>query len=157
MRKDDLGATSRILQLPRDINPAHFAQRSVQDDDIGSEPEPFADDSCPVGVSTLTERVKLDVPAEYFNAFNHPMFGAPGATQPNTALGTNSFGKIVPRTTNDTLGGGSGGGQSALYALGGPRSAQFTINCSSEEREVRGPHECARSLISQRKQKRYMG
>lgn len=26
----------------------------------------------------LTERVKLDIRAEYFNVFNHPMFGAPG-------------------------------------------------------------------------------
>ena len=75
----------------------------------------------------LTERVKLDVRAEYFNVFNHPMFGAPGGNQPNTGFGISDFGK-VDTTTNQALGGGgSAGGQSFLYALGGPRSAQFTL------------------------------
>lgn len=76
----------------------------------------------------LTERVKLDARAEYFNLFNHPMFGAPGFTQPSTELGLAGFGKVFASTTNLALGsGGAVGGQSALYALGGPRSAQFTI------------------------------
>ena len=85
----------------------------------------------------LTERVKLDVRAEYFNLFNHPMFGLPGSqcnpdpiwsyngTTPNPA-----FGKVCPgtSTTNLEAGGGHGQtGQSALYAVGGPRSAQFTL------------------------------
>ena len=36
----------------------------------------------------LTERVKLDVRAEYFNVFNHPMFGLPGSDcAPNTFWG----------------------------------------------------------------------
>ena len=75
----------------------------------------------------LTERVKLDVRAEYFNVFNHPMFGAPGFNQPNTGFGISGFGK-VDSTTNEALGGGGAvGGQSTLYALGGPRSAQFTL------------------------------
>jgi hypothetical protein len=76
----------------------------------------------------LTERVKIDVRAEYFNVFNHPMFGAPGFTQPSTELGLAGFGKVFASTTNLALGsGGASGGQSALYALGGPRSAQFTL------------------------------
>jgi hypothetical protein len=76
----------------------------------------------------LTERVKLDIRAEYFNVFNHPMFGAPGFTQPDSELGIAGFGKVFSATTNLALGGGgTGGGQSPLYALGGPRSAQFTI------------------------------
>jgi hypothetical protein len=76
----------------------------------------------------LTERVKLDVRAEYFNVFNHPMFGAPGFNQPDTELGISGFGKVSANTTNLALGGGgAAGGQSALYALGGPRSAQFTV------------------------------
>jgi outer membrane receptor protein involved in Fe transport len=76
----------------------------------------------------LTERVKLDVRAEYFNVFNHPMFGAPGFNQPSTGVGLAGFGKVSPITTNLALGGGgAAGGQSPLYALGGPRSAQFTI------------------------------
>lgn len=74
----------------------------------------------------LTERVKLDVRAEYFNVFNHPMFGAPGFDEPNSKFGTSGFGK-VGTTTNDALGGGVFGGESSLYAVGGPRSAQFTL------------------------------
>ena len=34
----------------------------------------------------LTERVKLDVRAEYFNIFNHPMFGAPGPSTGENGL-----------------------------------------------------------------------
>jgi Carboxypeptidase regulatory-like domain/TonB dependent receptor/TonB-dependent Receptor Plug Domain len=76
----------------------------------------------------LTERLNLSVRAEYFNVFNHPMFGAPGSPEPGNIFDT-TFGKIGPgSTTNLLLGGGAAlGGQSPLYALGGPRSAQFTI------------------------------
>jgi hypothetical protein len=52
------------------------------------------------------------VRAEYFNVFNHPMFGAPGGNQPNPEFGTAAFGK-VDTTTNEALG-GAGGGQSFL-------------------------------------------
>jgi hypothetical protein len=75
----------------------------------------------------LTERVKLDVRAEYFNVFNHPMFGAPGATEPGSEFGLFGFGKVAATTNIDLGGGGLVGGQSTLYALGGPRSAQFTL------------------------------
>jgi hypothetical protein len=77
----------------------------------------------------LTDRFNLNVRAEYFNIFNHPMFGAPGANEPETHLGYPDFGQVDPgSTTNLALGGGgSVGGQSAQYALGGPRSAQFTL------------------------------
>jgi hypothetical protein len=76
----------------------------------------------------VTERIKLDVRAEYFNVFNHPMFGAPGAAEPYSGLpGFVAFGKVAA-TTNEALGGGGTvGGQSPLYGLGGPRSAQFTV------------------------------
>ena len=83
----------------------------------------------------LTERVKLDVRAEYFNVFNHPMFGIPGSQcnpsgfwgiQGGTAI--SSFGKVCPGTSTTNIdGGGGANGQSALYAVGGPRSAQFTL------------------------------
>jgi hypothetical protein len=85
---------------------------------------------------SLTERVKLDVRAEYFNVFNHPMFGAPGAISgPFTFWGfgptaSSNFGKVLHGdTTNVAIGGVSGltTGQSALYAVGGPRSGQFTL------------------------------
>jgi len=90
----------------------------------------------------LSERVKLDVRAEYFNVFNHPMFGAPGpSTGENSvskapysfwgygATAIPFFGKVYPgQTTNVALGSGNGiGGQNPLYATGGPRSGQFTL------------------------------
>ncbi len=86
----------------------------------------------------LTERVKIDVRAEYFNAFNHPMFGLPGSQcNPDSVWSTSgstpdpAFGKVCPgtSTTNIEAGGGNpgGSGQSPLYAPGGPRSAQFTV------------------------------
>jgi Carboxypeptidase regulatory-like domain/TonB dependent receptor-like, beta-barrel len=85
----------------------------------------------------LTDRVKLDVRAEFFNVFNHPMFGIPGSQcNPDTFWGRQggtarpAFGKVCPRTSTtniDAEGGPSGSGQSALYAVGGPRSAQFTL------------------------------
>ena len=84
----------------------------------------------------LTERVKLDLRLEYFNVFNHPMFGAPGAvSSPYTFWGYGPtalpiFGKVLPGfTTNVAMGGINGltTGQSALYAVGGPRSGQVTL------------------------------
>ena len=83
----------------------------------------------------LTDRVNLDIRAEYFNILNHPMFGAPGSENaPYTYWGygptaTAGFGQVTPGyTTNLALGpGGSQGGQNPLYAVGGPRSGQLTI------------------------------
>jgi hypothetical protein len=83
----------------------------------------------------LTERVKFDVRAEYFNIFNHPMFGAPGnvyalytlwGAGPQAAPG---FGQVTPGyTTNYSMGGGgANGGQNPLYSVGGPRSGQLTL------------------------------
>jgi len=82
----------------------------------------------------LSERVKLDLRAEYFNVFNHPMFGSPGSQcNPNPLWGSPggtarpTFGKVCPGTsTTNVDGNGPFSGQSALYAVGGPRSAQFT-------------------------------
>jgi hypothetical protein len=82
----------------------------------------------------LTERVNFDVRAEYFNVFNHPMFGLPGSQCAPDDLWSygggyvnSDFGKVCS-TANLDAGGGSGRtGQSALYAPGGPRSAQFTL------------------------------
>ncbi len=82
----------------------------------------------------LTERVKLDVRVEYFNVFNHPMFGIAGSQcnpQSNwsTRFGESStFGQICPgSTTNVDAGEALPSRQNALYAVGGPRSAQFTL------------------------------
>jgi len=83
----------------------------------------------------LTERVKLDIRAEYFNIFNHPMFGAPGSPwaplifwgsgpQANPGFGQVSSGY----TTNVAFGqGGADGGQNPLYSVGGQRSGQLTL------------------------------
>jgi hypothetical protein len=83
---------------------------------------------------SLTERVKLDLRAEYFNVFNHPMFGSPGSQcNPDSLWGSpggavrSAFGKICPGTSTTNIDGtGPFSGQSPLYAVGGPRSAQFT-------------------------------
>jgi len=79
---------------------------------------------------SLTERVKLDFRVEYFNVFNHPMFGAPGDIfDPETRVGIPGFGTVGPSgSTNRALDAGAGQtGQNYLYAVGGPRSGQFTI------------------------------
>jgi Carboxypeptidase regulatory-like domain/TonB dependent receptor len=82
----------------------------------------------------LSERLKLDIRAEYFNVFNHPMFGIAGSScNPAAVWGRfggpafGSFGKVCPGTSTTNIDGGGGNGQNALYSFGGPRSAQFTV------------------------------
>jgi hypothetical protein len=116
------------------LNPAAFTTPPVGQ--VGDFPRnslrsPYSIDQTDLAVRRrfkLTDRLNLSVRAEYFNVFNHPMFGAPGSDEPGSIFDT-TFGKIGPgSTTNLLLGGGAAlGGQSPLYALGGPRSAQFTI------------------------------
>jgi TonB dependent receptor len=84
----------------------------------------------------LSERVKLDVRAEYFNIFNHPMFGLPGSGCAPDSVWSNfsntadpAFGRVCPGTSTTNVAGG-GTGQSPLYAPGGPRSGQFTLKVS---------------------------
>ncbi len=83
---------------------------------------------------SISERVKLNVRAEYFNVFNHPMFGLPGsACNPESFWGyqggsaLSNFGKVCPGSTTNVDGSGTITGQNPLYAVGGPRSAQFTL------------------------------
>jgi TonB dependent receptor len=116
------------------LNPAAFT--SPPAGQMGDFPRnglrsPYSIDQTDLAVRrrfNLTDRLNLNVRAEYFNVFNHPMFGAPGSSEPGNILDP-VFGKVGPgSTTNLELGGGAAlGGQSALYALGGPRSAQFTV------------------------------
>jgi hypothetical protein len=123
------------------LNPAAFASPSVGQ--TGNFPRnglrsPYSLNQTDLALRrqfSLTERVKLDLRAEYFNVFNHPMFGSPGSQcNPDSLWGSpggtvrSAFGKVCPgtSTTNIDVSLGFGGQQSALYAVGGPRSAQFT-------------------------------
>lgn len=78
----------------------------------------------------LGERVNLDLRAEYFNIFNHPMI----AFQSNdTFLNYGSFG-VASETLNQYLAGGTtqsqGGAVAPLYGMGGPRSGQLSLRLS---------------------------
>ena len=79
----------------------------------------------------VTERVKLTLRMDYFNLFNHPMFWTSDGCC-YAWLGTanysnsSSFGLLQP-STGSTLNGADNGGQSALYAPGGPRSGQISM------------------------------
>ena len=122
------------------LNPAAFAAPPVgQNGDFPRNGlrSPYSIDQTDLALRrqfSITERVKLDVRAEYFNVFNHPMFGLPGSGcnpdgfwgyQGGSALST--FGKVCPGSTTNVDGSGTITGQNPLYALGGPRSAQFTL------------------------------
>jgi len=74
----------------------------------------------------ITERVKLDFRAEYFNLFNHPMF----SFQPfGTNFGSPSFG-VANKTLANAFSGNNGTGQNQLYTMGENRSGQFTLKLS---------------------------
>ncbi|MGH9844001.1 MAG: TonB-dependent receptor, partial [Blastocatellia bacterium] len=78
----------------------------------------------------LTERVKAQFRAEFFNVLNHPNFGPPVTSlSPNVAPA--QFG--VPNSTlANVLGGaaGLGGGFNPQYQSGGARSTQFALRLS---------------------------
>jgi hypothetical protein len=122
------------------LNPAAFAPPPVGQ--TGDFPRnglrsPYSIDQTDLALRrqfNLTERIRLDVRVEYFNVFNHPMFGISGSQcNPNAFWGyqgstaSSTFGKVCPGSTTNVDGGGSINGQNALYAVGGPRSAQFTL------------------------------
>jgi hypothetical protein len=74
----------------------------------------------------IRESVKLQFRAEMFNVLNHPNFG-----QPDNNLSDSSFGKSTQILAQYLSGGQlGGGGFSALYQLGGPRSIQFALKLS---------------------------
>jgi Carboxypeptidase regulatory-like domain/TonB dependent receptor/TonB-dependent Receptor Plug Domain len=126
----------------RALNPAAFSAPPIgQTGDFlrNSLRSPYSINQTDLAVRrrfNLSERVKLDVRAEYFNLFNHPMFGLPGSGCAPDSVWSNfgntadpAFGKVCPGTSTTNVAGG-GTGQSPLYAPGGPRSGQFTLKVS---------------------------
>jgi hypothetical protein len=71
----------------------------------------------------LTERLGLQFRSEFFNIFNHPNFGPPLTTSLSNPL----FGQSTATLASSLGTGGSGGGFSPLYQIGGPRSIQFAM------------------------------
>jgi hypothetical protein len=69
----------------------------------------------------LTEHLNLQIEAEAFNVFNHPMFGGwvLDVVPPE-------FGCTICGTATQMLNRSYGSGLNRLYQIGGPRSMQFS-------------------------------
>lgn len=70
----------------------------------------------------LNEKVGLHFRSEFFNIFNHPNFG-----NPSNLLTSPLFGRSTQSLANGLGAGGSNGGFSPLYQIGGPRSIQLAL------------------------------
>lgn len=76
----------------------------------------------------LKERVSLQLKAEAFNLFNHPNFGDPGANSDTANILTSAlFGQSTQMLKGSLGTGGTSGGFSPLYQVGGPRSIQLAL------------------------------
>ncbi|HXW18026.1 MAG TPA: hypothetical protein VEJ39_06970, partial [Candidatus Acidoferrales bacterium] len=71
----------------------------------------------------ITEVLKLQFRAEFFNLLNHPNFGPP---ESNWTLPPSQFG-VATQMLGASLGQGYGTGFSPLYQIGGPRSIQLAL------------------------------
>jgi hypothetical protein len=71
----------------------------------------------------ITDVLKLQFRAEFFNILNHPNFGPP---QSNWTLPQSQFGEAT-QMLGASLGQGYGTGFSPLYQIGGPRSIQLAL------------------------------
>ena len=74
------------------------------------------------GSSHVTERLALQVRADFFNIFNHPNFGSP-----INFLSSPQFGQPTQMLANSLGSGGQSGGLNPLYQIGGPRSIQLAL------------------------------
>jgi hypothetical protein len=70
----------------------------------------------------LNEQIHLQLRVEFINLFNHPNFGDPVGD-----LGSGFFGHSTSMLGRSLGSGGSNGGLSPLYQLGGPRSVQLAL------------------------------
>jgi len=70
----------------------------------------------------ISDSLKIQFRAEIFNLLNHPNFGQPIGDLANSQFGTAS--QMLGQSLDQNPG---GGGFSALYQIGGPRSAQFAL------------------------------
>ena len=70
----------------------------------------------------LSEHLKLQLKADFFNMFNHPNFG-----NPVNMLDNSLFGQSIQMLNRSLGGGGINGGLSPVYQVGGPRSVQLAL------------------------------
>lgn len=76
----------------------------------------------------IKENVSLRLRVEFFNVFNHPNFGDPGAQNSDTnTLGSPQFGQSTSSLASSLGSGGADGGFSPIYQTGGPRSGQVAL------------------------------
>jgi hypothetical protein len=71
----------------------------------------------------IKENFGIEFKAEIFNVFNHPNFGNPDADVANV----DTFGRAFRMLGKDLGGGGTLGGLSPLYQVGGSRSIQLSL------------------------------
>jgi len=80
----------------------------------------------------LTEKLRLQFKAEFFNITNHPNFGDPSgfigsASTTGAPTVTASFGRSASMLNANLGAGGANGGLSPLFQVGGPRSIQLSM------------------------------